>query len=74
MRSAPLFNGGFIGFGLGLISSSLLFRWVGGSVIPNYPWAGYLRGIVIIGGIALAIGIVFEILERVGMRSKREDE
>ncbi len=74
MRSDALMNGGLVGFGLGLILASLLLRWQVGAVIPQDIWGWHLRGVAIFGGVALALGIGFEILERVGMRGKREDD
>ncbi len=74
MRSDALINGGLVGLGVGLILASLLLRWQVGTVIPQDVWGWHLRGVAIFGGVALALGIVFEILERVGKRAKREGD
>ncbi len=72
MRGDALMNGGLIGFGLGFIAASLTLYLVVGEFIPQYATLWHFRGIAIIGGIGLAIGISFEIFQRVRMRSNGE--
>jgi hypothetical protein len=74
MRTTALMNGGLTGFGLGFILASLaLYRVVSG-FMPQYTTEWYFRGIAIVGGIGLAIGIGFEIFERIKMRKQRQVE
>ncbi len=70
MRGDALMNGGLIGFGLGFIAASLALYWVVGEFIPQYAALWHFRGVAIIGGIGLAIGISFEVFQRVRMSSK----
>ena len=74
MRNTALMNGGLIGFGLGFILASLALQRVVSDYIPKYASAWHFQGIAIIGGIGLAIGIGFEIFERVRMRKQHEVE
>ena len=59
MRGDALMNGGLIGFGLGFIAASLALQRVVSEFIPQYATLWHFRGVVIIGGIGLAIGIGF---------------
>ena len=72
MRGDALMNGGLIGFGLGFIAASLTLYWVVSEFIPQYATLWQLRGVAIIGGIGLAIGIGFEVFQRVRRRSRGE--
>lgn len=72
MRTTALMNGLLIGFGLGFISASLVLYRVVSDYIPKYATTWYLQGIAIVGGIGLAIGIVFEVIERVKSKKQRE--
>ncbi len=74
MRSDALMNGGLIGFGLGFIAASLALQRVVSEFIPQYATLWHFRGVVIIGGIGLAVGIGFEVFQRVRMKSKGEGE
>lgn len=74
MRSDALMNGGLIGFGLGFIAASLALHQVISEFIPQYATLWHFRGVVIIGGIGLAIGIGFEVFQRVRMKSRGEGE
>jgi len=70
MRTDALMNGGFIGFGLGFILASLALHRVVSTVIPQYATTWQFRGVAIVGGLGLAIGIGCEIFQRVRMRNK----
>ena len=72
MRTTALMNGALMGFGIGFIAASLALYRVVADYMPQYANSWYFTGIAIIGGAGLAIGIIFEILERV--RSKRQTE
>jgi hypothetical protein len=74
MRNTSLMNGGLIGFGLGFIASSLALQRLVSDYIPSYAEVWYLKGIAIIGGIGLVVGIAFEIYERIKMKRQLEDE
>jgi len=65
-------NGGLIGFGLGFSLASLALYRVVSDYFPKYATTWYFRGIAIVGGVGLAIGIGFEVLERI--RSKKQHE
>ena len=74
MRGDALMNGGLIGFGLGFISASLALQQVVSEFIPEYATVWHFRGVAIIGGVGLAIGIGFEVFQRIRMKRKREGE
>jgi hypothetical protein len=74
MRNTSLMNGGLIGFGLGFIASSLVLQRLVSDYIPSYAEVWYLKGIAIIGGVGLVVGIAFEIYERIKMKRQREVE
>ena len=74
MRNDSLMNGGLIGFGLGFISASLALQRVVIDYIPKYATTWQFRGVAIIGGIGLLIGVGFEVFERIRMRNQREVE
>ncbi len=73
MRGDALMNGGLIGFGLGFISASWALYRVVNEFIPQYATVWHFRGVAIIGGIGLAIGIGFEVFQRVREKSRGED-
>ena len=70
MRTDALMNGGFIGFGLGFILASLALHRVVSALMPQYVATWQFRGVAIVGGIGLAIGIGFEVFQRIRMRNK----
>ncbi|MFC1948674.1 hypothetical protein ACFLW0_00635 [Chloroflexota bacterium] len=70
MRGSALMNGGLIGFGLGFIGASLALYQLVATYIPKYTSTWHIRGIAIVGGVGLVIGIGLEVYER--MRIKRE--
>ena len=72
MRNTSLMNGGLIGFGLGFIAASLALLRLVGVFIPQYAEVWYLKGIFLIGGIGLVVGIGFEIYER--MKARKQDQ
>ena len=74
MRSGALMNGGLIGFGLGFIAASLALHRLVSDYLPQFASTWYFQGVGIIGGIGLAIGIGFEVFERVRMRNRPEEE
>lgn len=74
MRTTALMNGGLVGFGLGFILASLALYRVVDDYFPQYATTWYFQGIGIIGGIGLAIGIGFEIFERIRSKKQREAE
>ena len=74
MRTTTLMNGGLIGFGLGFILASLALYRVVSDYMPQYSTVWYFRGIAIVGGIGLVIGIVFEVIERIRSKKQREAE
>ncbi|MBN2238271.1 MAG: hypothetical protein JW712_00735 [Dehalococcoidales bacterium] len=74
MRNTALMNGALIGFGIGFICASLALYRVSGDYIPQYANTWYIQGIGIVGGVGLAIGIVFEVIERMRNRKPAEEE
>jgi len=72
MRGDALMNGGLIGFGLGFILASLALHQVVNEFLPQYATVWYFRGVAIIGGIGLAIGIGFEVFQRIRMKRRGE--
>jgi len=72
MRTTAIMNGALIGFGVGFIAASLALYRVVSDYMPQYANSWYFTGIAIVGGAGLAIGIIFEIIERV--RNKRQRE
>lgn len=72
MRGAALMNGGLIGFGLGFIAASLALLKVVGDYMPQLVSTWQLRGVGVVGGVGLVIGIIFEVYER--RRLKQEAE
>lgn len=74
MRTTALMNGALIGFGLGFIGASLALYRVTGDYMPQFATPWYFRGIGIVGGVGLAIGIIFEIIERIKIKNQRETE
>ncbi|HLB27952.1 MAG TPA: hypothetical protein VJK47_01940 [Dehalococcoidales bacterium] len=74
MRGAALMNGGLIGFGLGFIAASLALHRVVSDYLPQYASTWQFRGVAIVGGLGLAIGIIFEIYERRRLKKEAETE
>ncbi len=74
MRNTALMNGLLIGFGVGFIAASLALYRVVSDYMPQYATAWYFHGIAIVGGVGLAIGIVFEVWERIKNKKQREAE
>ncbi len=74
MRNTALMNGGLIGFGLGFILASLALQRLVSNFMPQYATLWHFRGVAIIGGIGLVIGIGFEVFERVRMKKQHEAE
>jgi hypothetical protein len=72
MRGDALMNGGLIGFGLGFIAASLALHRVVSDFIPQYATLWHFKGVAIIGGIGLAIGIGFEVFQRIRMKRRSE--
>ncbi len=67
-------NGGLIGFGLGFIAASLALQRVVSDFLPQYARLWHFQGIAIVGGIGLAVGIGFEVFERIRMKKQPEVE
>ena len=74
MRNDALMNGGLIGFGLGFILASVTLHRVISTVTPQYATLWHFRGVIIIGAIGLAVGIGFEVFQRIRMKRRREGE
>jgi len=74
MRTTALMNGALMGFGIGFIAASLALYRVASDYMPEYANSWYFTGVAIVGGAGLAIGIIFEIIERVRSRRQREAE
>jgi len=74
MRNTALMNGGLIGFGLGFILASLTLQRLVNNFMPQYATLWHFRGVAIVGGIGLVIGIGFEVFERIRMKKQRETE
>ena len=74
MRGAALMNGGLIGFGLGFIAASLALHRVVSDYLPQYASTWQFLGVAIVGGLGLAIGIIFEIYERRRLKKEAETE
>ena len=72
MRGDALMNGGLIGFGLGFIAASVALSQVVSDFIPQYATLWHFRGVIIIGGVGLAIGIGFEVFQRIRMKRRGE--
>ena len=74
MRIAALMNGGLIGFGLGFIAASLALHRIVADYLPQYASTWQFRGVAIVGGLGLILGIVFEIYERIRLKKEAEAE
>ena len=74
MRNTAVMNGMLVGFGLGFILASLALYRVVADYMPQYANSWYFRGIAIIGGAGLVIGIIFEVIERIKNRKQEETE
>jgi hypothetical protein len=72
MRTAALMNGGLIGFSIGFIAASLALYRIVSAYLPQFAVVWQFRGVAIIGGAGLILGIVFEIFER--RRLKKQPE
>lgn len=70
MRNDSLMNGGLIGFGLGFLLASLALYRVASQVVPEYAMTWHLKGVAIVGGAGLVLGIVFEVLQRIRMKRR----
>jgi inner membrane protein involved in colicin E2 resistance len=74
MRTSALMNGGLIGFSIGFIAASLSLYRIVSQYLPAYAAAWQFKGVAIIGGVGLILGIVFEILERRKLKQQPEVE
>jgi hypothetical protein len=74
MRTTALMNGLLMGFGVGFILASLALYRVVADYMPQYATTWYFRGIAIVGGVGLIIGIGFEVFERIKMKRQRQAE
>ncbi|MFC1953498.1 hypothetical protein ACFLWR_05150 [Chloroflexota bacterium] len=72
--TSGLMNGGLIGFGLGFIAASLTLQRLVADYLPAYTSQWQIRGVLVVGGVGLAIGIGFEIYERIKMKKQDEEE
>ena len=74
MRTSALMNGGLIGFSIGFIAASLALYRIVSAYLPQYAAIWQFRGVAIIGGVGLILGIVFEIFERRRLKKQPEAE
>ncbi|MFC1991946.1 hypothetical protein ACFLVC_04420 [Chloroflexota bacterium] len=72
--TSGLMNGGLIGFGLGFIAASLALQRLVIDYIPKYATLWQFRGVLVVGGVGLVIGIGFEVYERIRMKKQGEEE
>ncbi len=72
--TGSLMNGGLIGFGLGFIAASLALQRLVIDYIPKYAALWQFRGVLIVGGIGLVVGVGFEVYERIKMKKQAEEE
>ncbi len=72
--TTSLMNGTLIGFGIGFIAASLALQQLVVDYLPRDVTLWQFRGVAIIGGAGLAIGLGFEIYERVKMRKQGGEE
>lgn len=68
--TSSLMNGALIGFGIGFIAASLALQQLVADYLPKDVTIWYFQGVAIVGGAGLAIGLGFEIYERVKMRKQ----
>ena len=73
-NNTSLMNGGLIGFGLGFIAAGIALLRLVSDYLPTYAEVWYVRGVIIIGGVGLVIGIGFEAYERLKARRHRLQE
>jgi inner membrane protein involved in colicin E2 resistance len=74
MRTSALLNGGLIGFSIGFIAASLSLYRIVSLYLPAYAAAWQFKGVAIIGGVGLILGIVFELLERRKLKKQTAEE
>jgi len=72
--TSGLMNGGLIGFGLGFIAASIALQRLVIDHLPSYTSQWYFQGVFVVGGIGMAIGIGFEVYERIKMKKQGEEE
>ncbi|MFC2014936.1 hypothetical protein ACFLUP_02975 [Chloroflexota bacterium] len=72
--TSGLMNGGLIGFGLGFVAASLALQRLVIDYLPKYATLWQFKGVLVVGGVGMAIGIGFEIYERIKMRKQAEEE
>lgn len=73
MRNDSLMNGGLIGFGLGFLLASLALYRVASQVVPGYAMTWHLKGVAIVGGAGLILGIGFEAFQRMRMKNRSSE-
>ena len=73
-NNTSLMNGGLMGFGLGFIAAGIALLRLVSDYLPAYAEVWYVRGVIIIGGVGLVIGIAFEVYERLKARKHRLQE
>lgn len=74
MRTDPLINGLFIGFGLGFIFATLALYFPVSDFLPDYATLWQFRFVGAVGGIGLAAGIALEVYQRHKLRKIQEEE
>ncbi len=72
--TSSLMNGALIGFGIGFIAASLALQQLVVDYLPRYATIWQFRGVAIVGGVGLAVGLGFEIYERIKMRKRGGEE
>lgn len=72
--TSSLMNGGLIGFGLGFIAASLALQHLVIDYIPKYASLWQFRGVLIVGGAGLLVGLLFEGYERLKQRRNDQDD
>jgi hypothetical protein len=72
MRTTALMNGGLMGFGLGFIAASLALYRIVSDYLPQFATTWQFKGVAIIGGAGILIGIIFEIFERRRLKKQTE--
>ena len=68
--TSSLMNGALIGFGIGFIAASLALNQVVKGYMPKDVSAWQFRGVAIVGGVGLLVGLGFEIYE--WMKAKKQ--
>ena len=72
--TSGLMNGALIGFGIGFIAASLALQRLVVDYVPALATQWQFRGVAIVGGVGLAIGIGFEVYERIKMKKRGGEE